>query len=25
MMLLTVMLVVVPWAMLEFGGSKKHG
>ncbi len=25
MMLLTVMLIVVPWAMLEFGGSKKHG
>ena len=25
MMLLTVMLVVIPWAMLEFGGSKKHG
>ena len=25
MMLLTVMLVVAPWAMLEFGGSKKHG
>ena len=25
MMLLTVMLVVVPWAMLEFGGSKRHG
>ena len=25
MMLLTVTLVVVPWAMLEFGGSKKHG
>ena len=25
MMLLTVMLVIVPWAMLEFGGSKKHG
>jgi len=25
MMLLTVMLVVVPWAMLEFGGSKTHG
>ena len=24
-MLLSVMLVVVPWAMLEFGGSKKHG
>ena len=24
MMLLTVMLVVIPWAMLEFGGSKKH-
>ncbi len=25
MMLLTVMLVVIPWAMLEFGGSKRHG
>ena len=25
MMLLTVMMVVIPWAMLEFGGSKKHG
>ncbi|MDA9856073.1 sugar ABC transporter permease [Paracoccaceae bacterium] len=25
MMLLTVMLVVIPWAMLEFGDSKKHG
>ena len=25
MMLLTVILVVIPWAMLEFGGSKKHG
>ena len=25
MMLLTVMLVVIPWAMLEFGCSKKHG
>ena len=25
MMLLTVMWVVIPWAMLEFGGSKKHG
>ena len=25
MMLLTVALVVIPWAFLEFGGSKKHG
>lgn len=25
MMLLTVLLVVVPWAILEFGDSKKHG
>ena len=25
MMLLTVAIVVIPWAMLEFGGNKKHG
>ena len=25
MMLLTVAIVVVPWAILEFGGNKKHG
>lgn len=25
MMLLTVALVVIPWAILEFGGGKKHG
>ncbi|CUH44926.1 carbohydrate ABC transporter permease [Ruegeria atlantica] len=25
MMLLTVALVVIPWATLEFGGGKKHG
>lgn len=25
MMLLTVVLIVIPWAILEFGGSKKHG
>lgn len=25
MMLVTVALVVIPWAMLEFGGKKKHG
>ncbi len=25
MMLLTVLLVVIPWAILEFGDSKKHG
>lgn len=25
MMLLTVAIVVVPWAILEFGGHKKHG
>ena len=24
-MLLTVAIVVIPWAMLEFGGNKKHG
>ena len=25
MMLLTVAIVVIPWAILEFGGNKKHG
>ena len=25
MMLVTVALVVIPWAILEFGGGKKHG
>ncbi|NBQ27855.1 MAG: sugar ABC transporter permease [Rhodobacteraceae bacterium] len=25
MMLVTVAIVVIPWAILEFGGSKKHG
>jgi len=25
MMLLTVAIVVIPWALLEFGGDKKHG
>lgn len=25
MMLLTVALIVIPWAILEFGGSKRHG
>ena len=25
MMLLTVAIVVIPWAMLEFGSNKKHG
>jgi glucose/mannose transport system permease protein len=25
MMLLTVMVVVVPWAYLEFGGKRRHG
>ena len=25
MMLVTVALIVVPWAILEFGGKKKHG
>jgi glucose/mannose transport system permease protein len=25
MMLLTVAIVVIPWALLEFGGNKKHG
>ncbi len=25
MMLLTVALVVIPWAILEFGGGEKHG
>ncbi|MCH2096002.1 MAG: sugar ABC transporter permease, partial [Rhodobacteraceae bacterium] len=25
MMLLTVALVVIPWAILEFGGSKNRG
>ncbi|MGB1914550.1 MAG: carbohydrate ABC transporter permease [Paracoccaceae bacterium] len=25
MMLLTVAVVVIPWAILEFGGNKKHG
>ncbi len=25
MMLLTVAIVAVPWAILEFGGNKKHG
>lgn len=25
MMLLTVMIVVVPWAYLEFGGRRRHG
>lgn len=25
MMLLTVMIVVVPWAYLEFGGKRRHG
>lgn len=25
MMLLTVVIVVVPWAYLEFGGKKRHG
>ena len=25
MMLITVAIVVIPWAILEFGGSKKHG
>ena len=25
MMLLTVAIVVIPWAVLEFGGNKKHG
>ena len=25
MMLLTVAIVIIPWAMLEFGGNKKHG
>jgi glucose/mannose transport system permease protein len=25
MMLLTVSLVVIPWAILEFGGSKRRG
>jgi len=24
MMLVTVLLIVIPWAILEFGGSKKH-
>ncbi len=25
MMLLTVLIVLIPWAYLEFGGKKKHG
>ena len=25
MMLVTVALIVIPWAILEFGGSKRHG
>lgn len=25
MMLVTVAIVVIPWAILEFGGNKKHG
>ena len=25
MMLVTVAIVVIPWAILQFGGSKKHG
>ena len=25
MMLLTVAIVIIPWAILEFGGNKKHG
>jgi glucose/mannose transport system permease protein len=25
MMLLSVMIVVVPWAYLEFGGKRRHG
>jgi len=25
MMLVTVALIVIPWAILEFGGKKHHG